>query len=181
MHSPEERSHHDRHLGGSPVLALAQHYWAIWPGDADGPDTGRRERSGSGKTTLAHRIATALACPAICRDEIKEGMARSATRFDPRPGDDLRRRMLAVFFDVPRLLGCAHLFWPHLERVVLVCFGPTFGLGPRRRPTRRGRWADGEEVEGGVVRADPQSAQAGAGGVGPGAGTPVWYPSPHGP
>jgi adenylate kinase family enzyme len=29
---------------------------------------------GSGKTTLAHRIAQAVGCPAICRDEIKEGM-----------------------------------------------------------------------------------------------------------
>jgi adenylate kinase family enzyme len=28
---------------------------------------------GSGKTTLAHEIARAVGCPAICRDEIKEG------------------------------------------------------------------------------------------------------------
>ena len=31
---------------------------------------------GSGKTTLAHAIASAVGCPAICRDEIKEGMVR---------------------------------------------------------------------------------------------------------
>jgi uridine kinase len=29
--------------------------------------------AGSGKTTLAHTIARAVGCPAICRDEIKEG------------------------------------------------------------------------------------------------------------
>lgn len=32
---------------------------------------------GAGKTTLAHRLAGAVGCPAICRDEIKEGMAQS--------------------------------------------------------------------------------------------------------
>jgi cytidylate kinase len=39
--------------------------------------------AGCGKTTLAHGLATALTCPAICRDEIKEGMARAATDFVP--------------------------------------------------------------------------------------------------
>ena len=29
---------------------------------------------GAGKTTLAHEIARAAGCPAVCRDEIKEGM-----------------------------------------------------------------------------------------------------------
>jgi adenylate kinase family enzyme len=32
---------------------------------------------GSGKTTLAHEIARAVGCPAICRDEIKEGMVHA--------------------------------------------------------------------------------------------------------
>jgi adenylate kinase family enzyme len=32
---------------------------------------------GSGKTTLAHKIAAALGCPAISRDEIKQGMAHA--------------------------------------------------------------------------------------------------------
>jgi predicted kinase len=53
--------------------------------------------AGCGKTTLAHRLAAALGCPAICRDEIKEGMARTQS-------DDLDRRTLAVFFDELRLL-----------------------------------------------------------------------------
>ena len=30
---------------------------------------------GAGKTTLAHVIAKEISCPAICRDEVKEGMA----------------------------------------------------------------------------------------------------------
>jgi predicted kinase len=60
--------------------------------------------AGCGKTTLAHRLAAALACPALCRDEIKEGMARTATDFEPKPGDELTRRTLSVFFDVLRLL-----------------------------------------------------------------------------
>ena len=33
---------------------------------------------GSGKTTLAHRLAGSVGCPAICRDEIKEGMVHTA-------------------------------------------------------------------------------------------------------
>jgi predicted kinase len=60
--------------------------------------------AGCGKTTLAHLLATALACPAVCRDEIKEGMARSAPDFAPEPGDELTRRTLSAFFDVLRLL-----------------------------------------------------------------------------
>jgi predicted kinase len=60
--------------------------------------------AGCGKTTLAHRLAQSLACPAICRDEIKEGMARAARGFEPAPGDELTQRTLAVFFEVLRLL-----------------------------------------------------------------------------
>jgi len=30
---------------------------------------------GAGKTTLAHRLARAVGCPAVCRDETKEGRA----------------------------------------------------------------------------------------------------------
>ncbi|MDP9336870.1 MAG: ATP-binding protein, partial [Actinomycetota bacterium] len=60
--------------------------------------------AGCGKTTLAHRLARALACPAICRDEIKEGMARTANDYLPEAGDELARRTLSTFFDVLRLL-----------------------------------------------------------------------------
>lgn len=34
-------------------------------------------RPGSGKTTLAHALAKAIRCPAVCRDEIKEGLVNS--------------------------------------------------------------------------------------------------------
>jgi len=59
---------------------------------------------GSGKTTLAHEIARAIGCPAICRDEIKEGMAHATPGFVPGPGDDLTMRTLPAFFGVLELL-----------------------------------------------------------------------------
>jgi predicted kinase len=64
--------------------------------------------AGSGKTTLAHAIAAAVGCPAICRDEIKEGMVH-ASRGDPAPfvaraGDELTARTLPVFFGVLEIL-----------------------------------------------------------------------------
>jgi adenylate kinase family enzyme len=37
--------------------------------------------AGSGKTTLAHRLASKIGCPALCRDEIKEGMASATPGF----------------------------------------------------------------------------------------------------
>jgi predicted kinase len=60
--------------------------------------------SASGKTTLAHAIARAVGCPAICRDEIKEGMVHAAPGFVPAPGDELTMRTLPVFFNVLELL-----------------------------------------------------------------------------
>lgn len=62
---------------------------------------------GSGKTTLGHEIARAIGCPAICRDEIKEGMAHATPGFAPGPGDDLTMRTLPVFFGVLELLLAA--------------------------------------------------------------------------
>lgn len=59
---------------------------------------------GSGKTTLAHELARAVGCPAVCRDEIKEGMAHVTPGFVPAPGDELTRRTLPVFFAVLELL-----------------------------------------------------------------------------
>jgi predicted kinase len=56
---------------------------------------------GSGKTTLAHEIARAVGCPAICRDEIKEGMVHAAAPgYKPAAGDELTMRTLPVFFAV---------------------------------------------------------------------------------
>jgi predicted kinase len=63
---------------------------------------------GSGKTTLAHALASAVGCPAICRDEIKEGMVHatlgSGTPFAPGPGDELTARTLPAFFSVLEVL-----------------------------------------------------------------------------
>jgi predicted kinase len=56
---------------------------------------------GSGKTTLAHALARSLPCPAVCRDEIKEGMAHAeGPAFQGGHGDPLTQRTLPLFFDV---------------------------------------------------------------------------------
>jgi len=60
--------------------------------------------AGCGKTTLAHRLAAALGCPSIGRDELKEGMARTLADYAPEVGDELASRTLVVFFDAIRLL-----------------------------------------------------------------------------
>ena len=60
--------------------------------------------AGTGKTTLAHAIARAVGCPAICRDEIKEGMVHATPGFVPGPADELTRRTLPIFFWVLELL-----------------------------------------------------------------------------
>jgi predicted kinase len=60
---------------------------------------------GSGKTTLAHEIARALPCPAICRDEIKEGMVHArGPGFQGGHGDPLTQQTCPLFFEVVRLL-----------------------------------------------------------------------------
>lgn len=60
---------------------------------------------GAGKTRLAHELARAIACPAICRDEIKEGMAHATgADFVPGAGDALTKRTFPLFFDVVRIL-----------------------------------------------------------------------------
>lgn len=60
--------------------------------------------AGSGKTTLARELARALGCPAISRDEIKEGMVHATPGFTAALGDELTRRTLPVFFDQLGLL-----------------------------------------------------------------------------
>ena len=62
---------------------------------------------GSGKTTLAHEVARAVGCPAICRDEIKEGMVHATPGFVPGPVDELTMRTLPAFFGVLELLLAA--------------------------------------------------------------------------
>ncbi|MCP2256442.1 putative kinase [Streptoalloteichus tenebrarius] len=55
---------------------------------------------GSGKTTLARTLARVIGCPAVCRDEIKEGMAHATPGFTPSESDELSLRTLPVFFSV---------------------------------------------------------------------------------
>jgi len=59
---------------------------------------------GTGKTTLAHQLAKAIGCPAICRDEIKEGMVHTQPGFQPSMEDALSMRAFDVFFNVLGLL-----------------------------------------------------------------------------
>ena len=57
--------------------------------------------AGSGKTTLAHRLSGCIGAPALCRDEVKEGMVLTAGEgFRAAPGDPLTRATFLVFFDV---------------------------------------------------------------------------------
>jgi predicted kinase len=59
---------------------------------------------GTGKTALAHCLASAIGCPAICRDEIKEGMVRAVAPRSAAARDELQLRTLGVFFEVLRFL-----------------------------------------------------------------------------
>src|SRR5262249_25429204 len=109
---------------------------------------------GSGKTTLAHRIAGAIGCPAVCRDEIKEGMVHPMPGYSPSPSDPVSARTLTTFFEVLDVLLRARVtvvaeaafrdrVWrPHLEpliqlaqvRIILCAVSPEVA---RARMTRR--------------------------------------------
>ena len=58
---------------------------------------------GSGKTTLAHSLARAIKCPAICRDEIMEGLVNT-TNDKGSPGDAIAWKIYDIFFDTIELL-----------------------------------------------------------------------------
>lgn len=60
--------------------------------------------AGSGKTTLAHRLAAAIGCPTLSRDEIKEGMVFSHPGFVPSTSDPLTLRTYELFFEAMALL-----------------------------------------------------------------------------
>lgn len=59
---------------------------------------------GVGKTTFAHKLARIVGCPAICRDEIKEGMVHANPGYQPTANDPLNLRTLRTFFDSLQLL-----------------------------------------------------------------------------
>lgn len=55
--------------------------------------------AGSGKTTLAHQLSAMVGCPALCRDEIKEGMVASNPGFVAATSDPLTVRTYDLFFE----------------------------------------------------------------------------------
>ena len=55
---------------------------------------------GSGTTTLAHELSRAIPCPAICRDEIKEGLVQSLDDYTHAYGDAEAYRTMEIFFGV---------------------------------------------------------------------------------
>lgn len=59
---------------------------------------------GTGKTTLAHALAHELGCPAIIRDEIKQGMAMSTLGYKSGGDDPLNYPTLDAFFGVLKIL-----------------------------------------------------------------------------
>jgi predicted kinase len=57
-------------------------------------------RPGSGKTTLAHTLARKIGCPAICRDEIKEGFVNTMRNSHESLGKDVNQGIYSIFFEV---------------------------------------------------------------------------------
>jgi predicted kinase len=88
--------------------------------------------AGSGKTTLAHRLAATIGCPALCRDELKEGMVAATPGFVPGPSDPLTVRSYGLFF------AAIGLFLEHgVTHVAEAAFQHTNwarGLEPRLSP-----------------------------------------------
>lgn len=68
-------------------------------------------RPGSGKSTLAHALARAVRCPAICRDEFKEGFINTTGEMGAigQAGNDLRWQVYEAFFDTIQLLLSRHI------------------------------------------------------------------------
>jgi predicted kinase len=56
-------------------------------------------RPGSGKTTLAHTLAKQIHCPALCRDEFKEGYVHTMGGTHASLGKDINLRLYNIFFE----------------------------------------------------------------------------------
>jgi predicted kinase len=86
-------------------------------------------RPGSGKTTLAHILARKIGCPAICRDEIKEGFVNTMKSSHESLGKDINQGIYSTFFEILEFLlskqitlvaeaAFQHRLWaPPLERL----------------------------------------------------------------
>lgn len=57
-------------------------------------------RPGSGKTTLAHTLARKIGCPAICRDEIKEGFVNTMKSDHESLGKNVKQDIYSIFFEI---------------------------------------------------------------------------------
>jgi adenylate kinase family enzyme len=55
---------------------------------------------GSGKTTLAHKLSKEIGCPAICRDEIKEGFVITQNKSHDELGNGVNAKIYDVFFEI---------------------------------------------------------------------------------
>jgi predicted kinase len=111
-------------------------------------------RPGSGKTTLAHALARAIRCPALCRDEVKEGVVNSLPSGTTLT-DAIQRHTNDAFFETIELLlsrgvtliaeaAFQHKLWaPRLEplrgiastRIIVCTVDPTLA---RSRHIERG-------------------------------------------
>lgn len=90
---------------------------------------------GSGKTTLARALAGVIRCPAICRDEIKEGLVNSITPSAPLT-DEIQRHANDLFFGTIQTLlqhgvtliaeaAFQHKIWaPRLEPLLTMANSP---------------------------------------------------------
>ncbi len=61
-------------------------------------------RPGSGKTTLAHELAKAIHCPALCRDEVKEGYVNTMRGSHESLGKDVNLIASEIFFQTVSFL-----------------------------------------------------------------------------
>jgi predicted kinase len=57
-------------------------------------------RPGSGKTTLAHTLAKQICCPALCRDEFKEGYVHTTGSNHTSLGPDINLQLYHIFFEM---------------------------------------------------------------------------------
>lgn len=60
-------------------------------------------RPGSGKTKLAHSLAQAVRCPAICRDELKEGLVNTLGEIHG-PAQDIQWQTNQALFSAIQLV-----------------------------------------------------------------------------
>ena len=93
-------------------------------------------RPGSGKATLAHTLARQVRCPALCRDEFKEGFVNTANSSHESLGKDVNRDIYDTFFQAVELLltkgitlvieaAFQHKLWfaklEHLQKISEIC------------------------------------------------------------